>query len=196
MTPLERTEIAACMALGLSPEDSSLRRKTVFREALKAGNLAPFQLVTQTFDVTVPVAAAVDLTRIFTGTVLTCKSPMSDGPAFEGFYRRGDLAGLFHQDSIDFEDTAEDIDYRGRLANAAAVSAGVNTRQADELLTQSSVVTLLLCGTVLDFYRLARVAGPYGADRHPVIRAISRELYTSLSTRERALFEVLLEVNP
>jgi hypothetical protein len=181
MIHLNSPQIAAQLALGLDPtEDSGLRTRTRFREALEARNMAPFRLGQVIFSITLPTAAAINVMRHFNGTAMPWVGAEQEAVIFEGFHR-SEQPDLFHRRSIDFEDACEELDQRGTSIYLDMLQSGVNPVEAHHAKTLGVPTTLVVAGTVADFWELFQTLAPATRRAHPSAANFARAAWADIT---------------
>jgi hypothetical protein len=181
MIHLNSPQIAAQLALGLDPtEDSGLRTRTRFREALEARNMAPFRLGQVIFSTTLPTAAAINVMRHFNGTAMPWVGAEQEAVIFEGFHRV-DQPDLFHRKSIDYEDDCEALEQRGSEVYSDMIQNGVNPVEASHARPLGIPTALTIAGTVADFWELYQILTPATRRAHPSAADFARAAWADIT---------------
>jgi hypothetical protein len=181
MIHLNSPQIAAQLALGLDPaEDTGLRTRTRFREALEANNMAPFRLGQVIFHTRLPTAAAINVMQHFNGTAMPWVEAEQDAEVFEGFHRAQQL-DLFHRRSADFEDACEELDQRGTGIYFDMLQSGVNPVEAHHAKTLGVPTKLTIAGTVADFWELYQTVAPASRRAHPSASDFARAAWVDIT---------------
>ena len=200
MRSITNATSAALICCGCEPTNTSPQRKqSVFRAALKAGDTSIFDTFHLTYSVTVPTVSAMEIASLFTGKQSTSWRHVDKPVDFEGFYRAygtGSNPNLFHANSIDQEDTAADYFERGECTWLAMVNEGVNPIQAMELRSMQAPAQITISGTLMDFYRFWRSAGPVTFNRHPETRNFAMDIWTEIELSDPDFVAAAREVQP
>lgn len=197
MIPITNPQVAAQLALGLNPQESPAHRsRTLFREALEARNYAPFRLGTISFQLHVPAAAAINIMRHFNGSAMPWVGAATEEPVFDGFHRRDGDGSLFHRNSLDFEDACEQIADRGLEVRNMLIEAGVNPVETLHPLTLGETTSLILCGTLVDFFELFSCVAPFERNAHPSARTFAREAWDHIRAHYPIAAGAFEEANP
>jgi hypothetical protein len=191
---------AALRLCGCNPAaTSSQRAQTIFRTALKAGDTSIFDTFHMAYTITVPTVAAMEIASLFTGKHGTTWKYTEDPVPFEGFFRaygQGSDPALFHADSVDHEDASTAYFEQGELVWGAMVEAGVNPLQAMAMRSMQAPAQITISGTLMDFYRFWRTAGPVTYNRHPDTRNLAIDIWTEIEFSDRDFVAAAREVGP
>lgn len=171
--------------------DTDSRKIAVLRSLLKNGDGGILNSVQLTYSAHLPVAAYLALTATFSGRACGMFDPMEDSLERDGFYARG--SHLFHADSVDFEQAADTLGHEGRTAAIAAITAGVNTFQASEMLPLGASYHAVLTGTFRDWAELVGTHGNVASFSHPAAREFVLNVWADLKTRMPLLTEAYNE---
>lgn len=172
-------------------EDTDSRKIAVLRSLLKNGDGGILNTVHLTYTARLPVAAYLALVATFSGRACGMFDPMADSLEREGFYARG--SHLFHADSVDFEQTAATLDNDGRAAAVEAITAGVNTFQASEMLPMGTAYHAVFSGTFRDWAELVGTHGNVASFSHPAARDFVINVWADLKQRQPLLTEAYNE---
>lgn len=191
---------AALRLCGCDPATtSSQRAQTIFRTALKAGDTSIFDTFSMSYTITVPTVAAVEIASIFSGKQGTTWCYVDKPVAFEGFYRaygHGSDPSLFHADSVDQEDQSAAYFEQGEAVWQVMVDAGVNPMQAMAMRSMQAPAQITVSGTLMDYYRFWRTAGPVTLNRHPDTRNFAIDIWTEIELSDREFVAAAREVQP
>lgn len=191
---------AALRLCGCDPHATSNHRaQSIFRTALKAGDTSIFDTFHMAYTITVPTVAAMEIASLFTGKHGTTWRYTDDPVPFEGFYRaygQGSDPKLFHADSVDQEDASTAYFEQGELVWQNMVNAGVNPLQAMAMRSMQAPAQITISGTLMDFYRFWRTAGPVTFNRHPDTRNLAMDIWTEIELSDRDFVAAAREVQP
>ena len=197
---MKRETNACCAALllcGESPDAASpARAQSLFRDALKSGDLSIFDGFQYTFQDVIPAIAAIETSSVFTGTAKMTFTVHNPEYEFDGFYMDGKGDTEFHEDSVDYEDLREDLNTNTYAEYEKMFATGINRMQAMDVLTLSTPVQVSLTGTLMDFYRLWKTCAGAKACRHPSTMRAAQSIWAELSVSDRVFTEVAREVAP
>jgi hypothetical protein len=183
---------AVATAAGLNwPHDTAMRARTVLRECVENGDLAPFAFAPMTFIRVTSTAAAISIASAFTGQAMIVFTRAQPGaaPIHAGFYRRGAEGDLYHADSAEFEDLVTPHVERGDQLWLALCDAGVNPAQSLEACTLGEPCTLMLCGTVAEYWDLRNNLGPLRREAHPASREAVKSIWADIKARQPLIAE-------
>lgn len=194
LLPASNPEEVALRLIGEdNPETTPYHRKVgLIRQSLRNGDLWAYAAVSLNYGATVSATAAIELTTLFRGKVTTIFA--GETPEFEGFYRAGKHANLFHPDSIDFEDALAERRETGEALMAQMYEAGVNFSQSMNVMTLDTPVTAYLSGSIIDFTALYRSFGRKSTFNHPQNNSLAIEIWSDISVRFKAFSEAVREV--
>lgn len=196
--PITSALVALKRALGLDLAASITEVKAKLREALGRRDYASFGLYTETYRFAVPMISAVELQQRFTGTMRILPGSGELEPyEIGGFLRRAYTpSGIYHPDSVDFEDRQQALLEQASGFSDALIETGVNVPQALGVRLMADEAQVILCGSVWDFYVLNRSVGRLRETAHPASRMVALETWGSIAAAYPALEEVFREVAP
>lgn len=172
----------------VDPTMTQHRRATVFRDLLNDGERKSFEMVHFTYREHTTVYAGLEIASRFLGfsDVTTCGL----APENEGFYR-SDESGLFHEDSVEFEEHSNRMRDTLEEVTMSLLVAGVNTGQSIEQGAMTSGAYIVTRGSILDYHNLY---SQMHRKVHPAVVKFAQDAWADLRTRYPALTEAIKEV--
>lgn len=175
-------------------ESTPSRKLAILRSMLRGDDGGALHAVTLTYSATMPVAAYLVMSTTFSGRSSVVFDPGDSDIEREGFYARA--SDLFHANSVDFEEAADQLGEAGRLLAVKAIEAGINTFQAVENMPMGSSCRAVFTGTFLDWANLVRAHANVSKASHPTARAFVLDVWGDIKTRMPLLVEAYNERAP
>lgn len=172
----------------VDPTMTQHRRAAVLRDLLNDGERKSFDMVHFTYREHTSVYAGLEIASRFLGfsDVTTCGL----APENEGFFRNDD-SGLFHPDSVDFEEHSNRMRDSLEDVTMSLLAAGVNTGQSIEQGAMTGGAYIVTRGSVLDYYNLY---SQMNKRVHPAVIKFAQDAWADLRTCYPSLTEAIKEV--
>lgn len=167
------------------------QRVPILRDLLRLSGRQIFDVCPLTYTFTAPAVAYLQIASVFTGR-LSVLSIGEDLEEREGFYRAATPeTQLFHADSEEFEAAADAHDQAGAKLCASLIQRGVNIGQSFGLLPASSSCTLIITGTVPEFFDLYNTIAGRPGFYHPKARDLAIECWLAMKQAAPNLTQII-----
>ena len=185
MSPIVSPEVAGLLGFVDYDEATSMlphERLPMIRDVLYHVGYAPFSGFKLSFHVEAASFAFTQLSYLFRGNVVILSAQSSTGRTEEqGFYRaKPGEEDLFHADSEDFEEIAEEHEEASAEFCAALVKAGVNYGQAFAVLPASAPAKAVVTGSVPEFFEAYNAVAKRPGVYHPELRELVTDTWAEL----------------